>query len=219
MRAFFIMLALIACALPGISGCTVPLPAPSGVMTRESRIVDTFSSLQLSSGLRATVTAGASQSLVVVGDTNLVGLVRASVAGGVLTVSLMDPYRATADDPLHVEISAPALSALTVDGTAQLTASRMVGDVLVLDASGASSITIDGTASQVKATASGGSHMEARALTARDVSLEGSGASFAEVCAQSSIDLHLSGASRALYACNPSSITTDLSGASTAQAE
>lgn len=220
MRAFFIIvLALIGCAFIGIAGCVVPLPAPSGVTTREPRTVDAFTSVELSSGLGGTVIAEAPQSLVIAGDSNLVGLVQVSVTGGVLTVALAAPYKAAAGDPLHVEIAAPVLSALTADSAARLTASGLTGGALVLEASGAASLTVDGTTSRLQATASGGSRLEARTLAAQDVTVDVSGASFAEVCAQQALDLHLSGASRALYTCNPSSVTTDLSGASTAQPE
>jgi hypothetical protein len=219
MRAFFlILLGLAASALIGIAGCVGSLPAPSGITKEDSRVVDPFAKVSVQSGLSATLGMGATQSVVVVGDENLVGLVGTSVSDGVLTVALPESFRASAADPLQIQIvSAAPLLALSTSGGARLTAQGLAGDALALDASGASTLTAAGATGRLAATLSGASHVEALGLGAHDVSVGASGASLAEVCAQASIDLHLSGASRALYSCAPSSVTTDLSGGSTAE--
>jgi hypothetical protein len=221
MRAFFlILLGLIVSGLIGIAGCDASLPAPSGITKQDARVVDPFSSVSVQSGLSATLAMGATQSVVVVGDENLVGLVAITVTDGALTVALIDRFHASVGDALLIQIVAAApLSALSTSGAARLTAQGLAADALALDASGSSTLTTAGTAGRLDATISGASHVEARELVARDVSIGASGASVAEVCAQASLALDLSGASVALYSCAPASITTNLSGGSTAEAQ
>jgi hypothetical protein len=201
-----------------LGGCVAPLPRPSGVTTQDVRVVDAVKSVNVESGLSAGVTIGATQSVIVSGDTSYVGLVGTSVTGGTLTVALVDRFQASPGDALRIQIVATGpLAGLSTSGGAQLIAQGLAGDALALDASGGSTLVVAGTAGRLDAMASGAAHLEARGVAARDVTVAGSGASLTEVCAQESLDLHLSGASRALYSCAPTSVTTDLSGGSTAE--
>jgi hypothetical protein len=214
LETFFILGSLAA------SGCVAPLPRLSGVTARQARVVEPFAAIQVQSGLNAAITGGPSEAVTVVGDENLVGLVSTTVAGGQLTVSLAEPFGAPSSAPLQIQIVAsPTVGELTTSGGAQLSAGGLLGGALRLDASGASTLTVSGTTRQLGVTASGAAHVEARELAAEDVTLSGSGASLAEVCAARSLDVHLSGASRALYSCSPARVNTDLNGGSTADAE
>lgn len=216
MRAIF--MTLLGFGSLALCSCVPPLPRPSGITTQEARLVDPFSSVHVASGLSATVDIGAMQSVVVIGDENLVDLVDTGVAGGVLTVALTESFRAADGDPLHIQIiAAGPVAGLSTSGGARLIAQGLAGDTLALDASGASTLTVAGTSGRLDATISGAAGVLAQGLVARDVSVAASGASLAEVCARASLDLHLSGASRALYSCAPASVTTDLSGGSTAE--
>jgi hypothetical protein len=199
-----------------LAGCVSPLPRPSGITTEAARLVDPFSSVHVDSGLSASVDTGKVQSVVVIGDQNLVPLVEANMIDGVLTITLPDEYQAATGDPLHVRIvAAQPLVGLSTAGGARLVAQGLSADALALEATGGSRLVAAGTARRVNVDLNGAARVETIELFARDVSVAASGASRADVCAEESLDLRLSGASQARYSCAPLSISSDLSGGST----
>jgi hypothetical protein len=165
------------------------------------------------------VAAGAAFTVTVTGDDNLVGYVSTSVSGGELTVRLPDRINFNDRDHLHIEITAPALTAVAADGAADVVARGLGGDALSLSASGAGTLTAYGSAARIDAHASGAGRVNARMLAAHDAVIHGDGAGELQVCADGRLDLHLSGGSRARYACNPVEVHKDVSGGSSAEAE
>jgi hypothetical protein len=201
-----------------VAGCQ-PLPSGSGRIIHQQRSVAAFHTLEVNSALHADVTAGKAQSLTVSGDDNLVGYVETKVSGGSLIVELKPGVQGSNDD-LLISITVPSLDSITANGAAEVTARSLTADRLRLVASGASQLSATGNAAVLDADSSGSSDLRARGLTAADVTLTASGASSGEVCAAESLELHLSGASRAVYGCQPKTVRgDDITGASTAQAE
>ncbi len=204
-----------------LGGCVLlPLPSGSGRVIQDARPVGAFALVDVESGLRVHVAAGETPSLVGIGDDNLVRLVDTGVTGGALTLRLQGDYQAVDGDPLRVEVVAPAaLATLSVDAASQLTADGLAADRLSVNASGSAAVTLAGTSGSLDVTATGASTINARGLAAGNVELHAEGASRVEVCGAGALDMHLSGASRAYWACNPTSVTLDATGASTAQPE
>lgn len=204
-----------------VAGCNA-LPPGSGRIVSDSRSVGSFTAVAVNSGLLADVevAAGAAWSVTVVGDDNLVGYVSTSVAGDVLTVRLPDAtLNSNRPEHLRIEITAPALTSLEAAGAADVTARGLAAETLSLSASGAGKLSAFGTSDRVDARASGAGALHARTLAAHDVVVHGDGGAEVEVCADGRLDLHLSAAASARYACSPTDVHKDVTSGASAQAE
>jgi hypothetical protein len=76
------------------------------------------------------------------GDSNLVPLVRATMSGSELTLDLTSSTTIVPRIPLVVTVSAPALRALRAVNVAQVVASAVSGDEVVVESSGSANVQV-----------------------------------------------------------------------------
>jgi len=210
----------------------------SGTIETVSPSVTDFSRLEVGVSFDVQVRVGSEFGLVIRADDNVIDAVRASVNGETLTLGLDGNYR---DITLEATVTVPrdALAFVGTSGAATVSGQdRLVSDVFVIEASGASRVVIGLDSNDLTVTASGASTVEATGsgdvvdgeasgsssvllggFDATTVTANSSGASTMVVTASESLDATASGASKIRYGGEPSEITTDASGGSTIESE
>ena len=196
-----------------------------------------FTAVDIANAFRPDISRADSFSIVVTIDDNVVEYLRVDKEGSTLRVYLESGNSYTfRSDPPTVKITMPALDRLTFSGAVKGTisgfqstrsfsadlsgASSLKGSIQTgnarFEVSGASSCVLQGAGQDVTADISGASTLDLGTFTARNANVSASGASKATINASGKLDYELSGASRLIYAGNPTIGRHDTSGASSA---
>lgn len=130
-------------------GCKKELPpnVGSGVQKSELRTLPEFRKVKASGTANVEVTVGAPCQAEITTDDNLLALVTTSLRDGVLVVDTVD--RLLPKVPVRVRLCAAALDAVSADGAAQLTASKLAAQELSVRAAGAGKLRLSGSATTV----------------------------------------------------------------------
>jgi hypothetical protein len=197
----FAALALGGCHITGIRG--------NGNVMTESRTVPDFTSVEADGAFTITW-SNAPAALKITTDQNLLSHVETSVSGRKLRIHSRGQLRPT--EGIKVTLSSSALSGARLTGAVRLTATKLSGKGLYLEGTGATRVVADGTVTELMATMSGASRLEAESLQAETVELSISGAGKAEVAASKILKVAISGAGKVTYTGNPT-IEKHISGA------
>ena len=92
----------------------------SGAVATQTRTVAGFSRLDLAGSNNVTITAGRPQSVVVHADSKVINHVTTDVVAGTLVIG--DTGSFTASEPVSVDVSVPSLTALSLSGSGQISA-------------------------------------------------------------------------------------------------
>ena len=199
-----------------LSGCG-GLVSGSGRAAQAERTVGPWRTLDVASGIHATVTRGA-PAVTLTGDDNLLPLIETVVEGDTLHVRLVPNTVAWNHLELTAEVQGEVLEGVHASGSATVEgdATPTRGAPFVLDASGsshvdlgaldatevqvnasgASVVTLEGVADALTVSASGASTVDTRALPVDRAHIDASGSSELDVTVRVSVDGALSGASR-----------------------
>jgi putative autotransporter adhesin-like protein len=188
----FAALALGGCHVTGIRG--------NGHVTTETRTVPDFTSVE-AEGAFTINWSNAPATLKITTDQNLLSRVETSVSGGKLRIHSRGQLRPT--EGIQVTLSSSALSGARLSGAVRLTATKLSGKGLYLEGAGATRVVADGTVTELMATMSGASKLEAGSLQAETVALSIAGAGKAEVAASKILKVAISGAGKVTYTGNP----------------
>jgi hypothetical protein len=224
-----VVVALLVGALAGCSGVFPPGVAGSGQERSEQRDVAAFERIRVVGLTDVTVTAGA-PSVTVRGDDNLIGEVVTEVDDGTLTVDERRQVRPRAG--LAVDVTTPRLGGAEVQGSGDLVARDVAGEVLTWTVDGSGSLTIDGVdanvfrgdvngsgdleaagrAERVELVVSGSGEADLRELMAREASVEASGSGNVLVRVSEALQASSSGSGDVIYAGAPRDVQEDASG-------
>ena len=197
----FAALALGGCHITGIKG--------NGDITTENRTVPDFTSVEADGAFTINWSNGPA-ALKITTDQNLLSHVETSVRGTKLRIHSRGQLRPT--EGIKVNLSSSGLSGASLTGAVRLTASRLSGNGFYLEGTGATRVVADGTVTEVMASMSGASKLEAGSLQAESVTLSISGAGKAEVAASKVLKVSISGAGKVTYTGNPT-VEKHISGA------
>jgi hypothetical protein len=197
----FSALALAGCHITGIRG--------NGNVTTETRTIADFTSVEADGALTITW-SNAPTALKITTDQNLLGHIETSISGKKLVIHSRGQLRPT--DGIKVVLSSSGMSGVRLMGVVRLTANGLSGKGLYLEAMGATRVVVNGTVSEVMATMSGASRLEAESLQAESVELSIAGAGKANVAASKVLKVSISGAGKVTYSGNPT-VEKHISGA------
>ena len=229
------------CTAPGCSTLIRSLVTPSirgsGVAKEETRSVEAFHALEAGNALQVTVavTPGATASIKISGDDNLVPLIESEVRDGTLILRVKDNSNISTKLPLLAEVVTGEFDRVEASGAASVKVSggskvdrftaeasgavhvsvaRLETSNAVASAEGASHVALSGAAQSLKASASGASQIKAEELSVDDAEVSINGASGVGLRASKSVSGDVSGASRLEIHGRPARNTVSTSGAS-----
>ena len=182
----------------------------SGAAATQTRTVATFTSLDLAGSNHVTITVGRPQSVVVHADSTLINHVTTEVVAGTLVIG--DTGSFTASGPMSVDVSVPSLTALSISGSGQISATGISTPQLTVTISGSGQLSAAGTATRLDVTINGSGQARLSQLTARDVNAVISGSGLIQVTATASLDASVPGSGTIVYSGNPPQVTTSVTG-------
>jgi Putative auto-transporter adhesin, head GIN domain len=185
----------------------------SGAAATQTRTVAGFTSLDLAGSNNVTITVGRPQSVVVHADSTLINHVTTDVVAGTLVIG--DTGSFTASGPMRVDVSVPSLTALSISGSGQISATGISTPQLTVTIAGSGQLSAAGTATRLDVTINGSGQARLRQLTARDVNAVISGSGLIQVTATASLAASVPGSGTIIYSGNPPQVTTSVTGSGT----
>jgi hypothetical protein len=213
------------------ASCSVLGERGNGNVQKQERKVAAFNAIEVSGAFDVFLSQGATQSVVVEADENLLPLIRTEVIGNTLKIDNNKPIH----NPkcMKVYITVTDLKRIEVSGAVDLqTQTKLTFTELALNISGATDATLDiavqkleisssggcnlklsGMANRVDLDVSGAVDIRAYDLLAESVSLDISGAGEAQINVTKELNADISGAATVRYKGNPAKVDTSISGA------
>ena len=249
MRTRHVLLGVSVALIVVLSGCGIPIAfggggkaiTPSDVNITETRDVSGFTSIEVRSFGKVTLTQGDSESLTVSGADNLVPLVTTTVSNGTLIIDTEPKVTIVGglrDDLLTFDITVTDLRSLAVSGVAGITMDGLTTSALSIAMSGAGqaqlstvsadsvdavvsgvgSIQVSGKATGATVVISGAGDVNLGDLQCQTVDVTISGLGGATVWATDQLTGNISGAGNVKYYGTPQTNTSS-SGAGSFQSE
>ncbi len=221
-------LLLTAMCLIGFPGCNLrignwrigggPTLRGNGNIATEERLVEEFTSIDVSGAMQVSIELGNEPALSITADENLLEVIESTVINGRLVLRNLESY--SSSNPVVIKVSTQQLKSYDGSGaTTGIIAGSVETDVFEVDLSGASRLTLgSGTTGKLKANLSGASSLKASELVAGDADIDVSGASSAITNVTGSLDAEASGASSVRYSGDPKSVKERASGGSSVRA-
>lgn len=218
-RLQFIIIAPIAFL---VAGCSVRINGPvsivgsdpvvqgNGIASAQTRATPQFHQVRSEGSVSVVITQGPATSVKVLGDSNIIPLVKTDVHDGVLTVMEEGSYSPRI--PLTVQLTAPTVDYLTIDGSGNAQLCGLSQASLGVDINGSAGVVVDGTVDNLAVDISGSGSVQSRSLQARDTEVTISGSGSAYVTATGSIAADISGSGSVLYHGNPPVVTRNVTG-------
>jgi hypothetical protein len=188
-----------------------PVIGSGNLETHESGISD-FTAVQASHGFNVVITQSSSYSIKITADDNLFDYILVNKTGSALTIGLK-PGVGFTTSTLKAEISMPDLTTVQFSGGVVGNAQNFtLTHDFTADLTGGSRLTMSGQASNLTATASGGSNLYMRDFKVYNAQVDFSGGSQGTINIDGRLDAMLSGGSQLSYIGNPTLGNIDTSG-------
>jgi hypothetical protein len=188
-----------------------PAGTGSGVAATQTRSVPPFTGVDLAGYNNVIVQVGASQSVVVHADSNLLGRVTTRVRSGRLVIGTT-PGNLSAKSPMFVAVSVPSLDSLRLQGAGNISVTGIDSRRLTVALPGRGNIEAAGTATKLAVTISGEGTALLRQLIARDAKAALSGDGSIMLTATRSLTAKVSGSGTVLYGGDPVHVTQRVTG-------
>lgn len=204
----------------------------SGNAKSEDRELPEFSRISVAGSMDVFLTPGTGQSVRVEADDNLLPYIRTEVDDEALHIGTRPNFNIRPRRPIRVYITLPHLTGIAVSGSGDVESEgEFETDKMDLRVSGSGHITLPvatkfmdthisgsgkiilrGTAQEMACNISGSGSLDARQLTARDVSAKISGSGSSLVNARGFLRASVSGSGHVWYYGDPEDVETSISG-------
>jgi len=182
----------------------------SGVPAAQTRTLPAFTAVDLAGANNVIVHVGGTQAVTVHGDDNLIPYVTTTVQNGALAIKQSRSFSTTS--PMRVDVTVPALDAVTLSGAGVLTVDGVEADHFTVRMPGSGVLTVTGTTTTLDATLSGTGDVRLDGLPAHDATATVSGSGRLQVDASHSLDATVSGTGTIVYTGSPTELTKNVTG-------
>jgi uncharacterized membrane protein len=183
----------------------------SGVGATQRRELASFSGVELAGSNNVTIHVGEAQLVAVHADDNLIDRVTTEVRAGDLVIG-NTPGSFTTRSPMSVEVSVPALTALILTGSGNVSVSGIDAQRLTVALSGSGFLIASGTATRLDVMLSGSGDAELEQVIVSNVDAVVSGSGQIVVTATKSLSASVPGTGAIVYSGNPAQVTKKVSG-------
>jgi hypothetical protein len=201
---------ILLAAATAVAGCSRPGIKGDGTIKSEDRPVSDFSRVVATGGYQIQWTSG-KPALNLSTDQNLLPLVRTVVSGDTLTIDTTEDLAPTKN--ITIIISSAALADAQLTGGISFKAGPLAGPELKLVSTGASDISVEGSVTNLEASLTGASQLNAKSLATQTATLSLLGASDANVTVTDTLKVSITGAGSLTYSGNPKSVEQNITGA------
>lgn len=182
----------------------------SGVTKDETRNPGNFSAVDIGGAFDVEINNGASASVTLSGDDNLLKLIKTDVEGNTLhvyTKKNISPKR-----KLKLVINVENIEKVDISGACDVKVHNIDADKFDMNVSGASKLFAAGKAKDVSLDISGAGKVSANELISKRASVEISGAAKADIYASEDLRAEISGVGSLDYYGNPKNVKQSVSG-------
>lgn len=206
-----------------ITGCQMDCVDGHGTVEQRTVDVAAFTGIEVGGAISVVIEKGATQSVTVSGQPNLIDLIGTEVKGGIWKIR--SPKCWSSGDPLTVYIITPSqLASIDVGGSGDVTSADVFGTgrtklavhgsgsitleginekELDTSISGSGRIALGGTCAKFKCNISGSGRLTGAGLVANEASVKISGSGRVELTAISKLSAKISGSGTVLYGGQP----------------
>jgi Putative auto-transporter adhesin, head GIN domain len=193
-----------------LAGCNIGGVRGNGHIVTESRHAPAFTNIVVSGAFEVEWRSGA-PSLAVTADQNLMPLIEASVTGETLRVRTSRDVRPS--HPMKLTLTSSALASASLNGASRLNAHQLAGSRFALKTAGASKVVLDGNVTELVASMTGASQLQAETLQTKTTELDMTGAGDARVKVSDTLKTSITGAGKVEYEGNPAHVEKHVTGA------
>ena len=199
---FITIFSTIGCNSFGIHG--------SGIIKDEQRDISDFDAIDVGGFYDIEIRCGKEPSLTIIGDDNLIPLIKTEVRGN--TLHIWNRKSISSRRKIKIEITTETLTSINSSGASRIFATNINTDDFKIDASGACNLRILGNTEELTINSSGASNINAERMKAKKVRVDLSGASHATVYSSEELWADISGVGVVNYSGNPRIIKKRISG-------
>jgi hypothetical protein len=193
---------LTGCQLGGVKG--------SGNMGEAERMVEEFSSIEISGAYNVSIELGDDSKVFISAEDNLIPLIKTEVSGSRLKIYSKKDLRPRED--IFIKVMTTDLRKIVSSGASSITAKEISSEKFYAELSGAGTIRLSGFTKDLKIVMSGAGAIDAKNFIADDVEIIISGACSGSVHANESLKAVVSGVGTINYYGNPKDVSSDVSG-------
>jgi hypothetical protein len=175
--------------------------AGSGNRQKEKRTVANFTAISIDGAYEVEFMIGATPSLEIEGDDNILPLISTDVSNNVLHIR--SKRSISPRKPIALKISAPNLEGVSANGTGKIEITGLKNEKFGLDVNGAQTIRVSGETKSLEIAANGATNIDTHKLRADQAKVESNGVSKVELHAANELDVTVSGPSRVTYHGDP----------------
>jgi hypothetical protein len=191
-----------------------PAGTGSGVASTQTRSLAPFTGVELAGANNVIVEVGATQSVIVHADSNLLGRVTTRVRSGRLVIGTT-PGNLNAKTPMFVAVRVPSLDRVRLQGAGNISVTAINSPKLTVALPGSGNIYVTGTTTKLAVTISGEGTAELSRLIARDAQAALGGDGSIMLTATHSLTARVSGSGTVLYGGDPPHVTQSVTGSGT----
>lgn len=184
----------------------------SGDEATITKVLPPFNAIQIGGAGEFVVHKGENSQLQLTAAKNLISNFKIGVVDNVLVISEDKSFVPLSHGHVHFEITTPQLTKLSIGGTVRVIAKEIHGDNFTLEIGGVANCELAGQVNHFKLSAGGNAHINAEALKAQDVEVEGGGVIHVAVNAAKLLTAHGAGIGEIKYYGHPAKIEKYLSG-------
>lgn len=213
-----------------IPACQATHVKGSGDVVKRSITVAAFHGIEVEGSMDVVLTQGATQSVVVEAQANLIDLLELDVSKGVWSIETKEDY--STDKPFIVHITAPVIDKVEVDGSGDVTCNGVFksaamdlsvegsGNITMnfqsekasAAVAGSGDMTLTGTCTKLSVSVAGSGDVNAKALKAADASVDIAGSGDVTLDASQRLDVSIAGSGDVNYAGKPANINRNIVG-------
>ncbi len=182
----------------------------SGRMVTEQRDVGSFERIESNIGADITVSIGATQSVSLTYDDNLIGYVTTKVKGRKLVIESSRSFSSSSD--CQIKIVVPQLEEVSVGGSGKIEVVGLDADRFAVELDGSADVMASGEVGELAIEVNGSGNVDTRDLVAGEATVEINGSGDVNVMARDYLTATVNGSGDIVYAGNPSQVVRNVEG-------
>ncbi len=184
----------------------MPIVEGSGRVVQQQRSVGSFDSVETLGSETVEVRFGATPSVVIAADDNILPLITTQVVNGELKIGSRGSFRM--HGPIRAWVTTPNLKAFTTSGSGDVLIHDVNNGALALTMNGSGSMTANGRTGRLDVTLNGSGRAQLASLAATDVTAGLNGSGSATVNAHGRLDARIFGSGSLRYVGKPTELRT-----------
>jgi len=206
------------------SACTAPAfqvdaVEGSGNVTRETRSVGKFSSIENTIAAEVQVSFGEAESVVVEAEDNLLPYIETEVKGRTLTIHTKPNTSIASTRPVRIQVTIQSLESANLSSSGSIGIDNVVAEKLSLDLSSSGTIMATGAVDELTVTLNSSGTIACKDLQARSASVTNNSSGNVTVFVRDSLDITLTGSGSVVYGGDPANVNQSVTGSGRVEAE